>query len=148
MELKNKIKDRPSVIAHLEFLQNIMNRMSSNCSSAKALTAVIYTIIITLFLTIKRLDCIWWVGIIFSFFGALFDSYYLGLERTFRKQYTTFLYKLDNETILEEEIYNIKNKNTGYKHERFCETLDAIVSPSIIMFYGILMLISILLYLI
>lgn len=146
MKSKNEIKDRPSVIAHLSFLQNIMSRMSSNSSSVKALTSVIYTILITIFIAVKRIDYIWWVGILCSLFGAIFDSYYLGLEKTFIKQYNDFLIKINNNETIEKEIFVIKKKTSEYKFERICETIDSIISPSIIFFYGVLIIISILLY--
>ena len=49
------LKDHSSVVAYLEFLQNVISRMGGNSANIKALIAVIYTIFITILIAVKEL---------------------------------------------------------------------------------------------
>ena len=71
-----QLKDHPSVVAYLEFLQNVISRMGGNSANIKALIAVVYTIFITILIAIKELKGYWWVGIIIAVVGMIMDSYY------------------------------------------------------------------------
>lgn len=82
-----QLKDHPSVVAYLEFLQNVISRMGGNSANIKALIAVVYTIFITILIAIKELKGYWWVGIIIAVVGMIMDSYYLAFERMYRKRY-------------------------------------------------------------
>ena len=48
-----QLKDHSSVVAYLEFLQNVISRMGGNSANIKALIAVVYTIFITILIAIK-----------------------------------------------------------------------------------------------
>ncbi len=141
-----KIKDRPSVIAHLSNLQGIITRMSTNSSNVKALTTVIYTITTTVLVSLGKPDYICLIGILCSIFGWLFDSYYLGIEKVFRSQYTEFNKKLNKGELIEEELFEIPSRNVDFESEKFYKTLEALFSKSTILFYGVLILISLIIY--
>lgn len=81
-----KNKENPAVCTYLEFLQNAINRMSTNSGAIKALIVVVYTIFITIFIAIKEFDKYWWLGLIISIIGMLMDAYYLALEKMYRKK--------------------------------------------------------------
>lgn len=89
-----QLKDHPSVVAYLEFLQNVISRMGGNSANIKALIAVVYTIFITILIAIKELKGYWWVGIIIAVVGMIMDSYYLAFERMYRKRYNNFVKNL------------------------------------------------------
>ena len=144
-KVDEKIKDRPSVIAYLEFLQNVISRMGGNSANIKALIAVVYTIFITILIAIKELKGYWWVGLIIALVGLIMDTYYLAFERMYRKKYNKFVNKLNEGQIDEKEIYNMNPKSTDLKHEVFAVMLEAVTSFSVIGFYILFIGITILL---
>ena len=70
-----ELKDHSSVIAYLEFLQNVISRMGGNSANIKALIAVVYTIFVTILIAIKELNGYWWVGLIIAVVGMIMDTY-------------------------------------------------------------------------
>ena len=140
-----QLKDHPSVVAYLEFLQNVISRMGGNSANIKALIAVVYTIFITILIAIKELKGYWWVGIIIAVVGMIMDSYYLAFERMYRKRYNNFVKKLNENQIDEKEIYSMNPKNTDLKYEVFAVMLEAVKSFSVIGFYVLFIGITILL---
>lgn len=139
------LKDHPSVVAYLEFLQNVISRMGGNSANIKALIAVVYTIFITILIAIKELKGYWWVGLIIALVGMIMDTYYLAFERMYRKRYNNFVKKLNENQIDEKEIYNMNPKNTDLKYEVFAVMLEAVKSFSVIGFYILFICITILL---
>lgn len=139
------LKDHSSVVAYLEFLQNVISRMGGNSANIKALIAVVYTIFITILIAVKELKGYWWVGLIIALVGMIMDTYYLAFERMYRKRYNNFVKKLNENQIDEKEIYNMNPKNTDLKYEVFAVMLEAVRSFSVIGFYILFMGITILL---
>ncbi len=139
------LKDHSSVVAYLEFLQNVISRMGGNSANIKALIAVVYTIFITILIAVKELKGYWWVGLIIALVGMIMDTYYLAFERMYRKKYNNFVKKLNDGQIDEKEIYNMNPKNTDLKYEVFAVMLDAVRSFSVIGFYILFIGITILL---
>lgn len=139
------LKDHSSVVAYLEFLQNVISRMGGNSANIKALIAVVYTIFITILIAVKELKGYWWVGLIIALVGMIMDTYYLAFERMYRKRYNNFVKKLNENQIDEKEIYNMNPKNTDLKYEVFAVMLEAVRSFSVIGFYILFIGITILL---
>lgn len=139
------LKDRPSVIAYLGFLQDVISRMGGNSSNIKALIAVVYTIFVTILIAIKELNGYWWGGLIIAVVGMIMDTYYLALERMYRKKYNVFVDKLNNGQIDVKEIYKMNPKSTDLKYEVFAVILEAITSFSVTGFYILFIGITILL---
>lgn len=140
-----KLKDHESVIAYLEFLQNVISRMGGNSANIKALIAVVYTIFITILIAINELKGYWWIGFGIAVVGMIMDTYYLAFERMYRKRYNNFVKKLNDGQIDEKEIYNMNPKNTDLKYEVFAVMLEAVKSFSVIGFYILFICITILL---
>lgn len=140
-----KLKDHESVIAYLEFLQNVISRMGENSANIKALIAVVYTIFITILIAINELKGYWWIGFGIAVVGMIMDTYYLAFERMYRKRYNNFVKKLNDGQIDEKEIYNMNPKNTDLKYEVFAVMLEAVKSFSVIGFYILFICITILL---
>lgn len=139
------LKDHSSVVAYLEFLQNVISRMGGNSANIKALIAVVYTIFITILIAVKELKGYWWVGLIIALVGMIMDTYYLAFERMYRKRYNNFVKKLNENQINEKEIYSMNPKNTDLKYEVFAVMLEAVRSFSVIGFYILFIGITILL---
>lgn len=140
-----KIKNHESVIAYLEFLQNVISRMGGNSANIKALIAVVYTIFITILIAIKELKEYWWVGLVIAVVGIIMDTYYLAFERMYRKKYNNFVKKLNDGKLDEKEIYNMNPKSTDLKYEVLAVMLEAMKSFSVIGFYVLFVGITILL---
>lgn len=139
------VKDRPSVVAYLEFLQNVISRMGGNSANIKAVIAVIHTIFSTMLITVKTLKDYWWVGLIIATIGMIMDAYYLALERMYRKRYNNFVKKINEGQLDEKEIYNMNPKNTDLKYEVIAVMLESLKSFSVVGFYVLMMGVTVLL---
>lgn len=140
-----EIKNKESVIAYLEFLQNVINKMGENSANIKALIAVVYTIFITILIAIKELNGYWWIGFIIALVGMVMDTYYLAFEKMYRKKYNNFVEKLNNGQIEDKNIFDMNPKNTDLKYEVFAVMLEAVKSFSVLGFYVLFICITILL---
>ena len=139
-----ELKEKQSVICYLQMLENNVSRMSSLSGIIKASMCVVYTIFITILIAINKIDSYWWLGIVITIVCMIIDAYYLALERTYVNKYNKFLNKLNNGILDEEEIYDMKPKNTDLKCEIIAMTLSAFGSFSVYGFYSLFILISVL----
>lgn len=55
--------------------------MSSQSGIIKASMCVVYTILITIILSIEKMNNFWWLAIVLKIIGAIIDVYYLALEK-------------------------------------------------------------------
>lgn len=95
--------DSPSVIAHIEMLQGIINRMGDNSSNCKNMSIAAIVGILALS-NATDLHKLLFCGV---FIVALFiiDAMYLGLERNFKKQQKDFIKKIkENATVKPFEV--------------------------------------------
>lgn len=138
-------KNQASVVSYLESLQSVISRMGGNSANIKALIAVVYTIFITILIAIKELKTYWWIGLIIVFVGILMDTYYLALEKMYRRKYNDFVDILNDGHVDEKAIYNMNPKSTYLKYELFAVMLEAVKSFSVIGFYILFIGITILL---
>lgn len=138
-------KNQASVVSYLESLQSVISRMGGNSANIKALIAVVFTIFITILIAIKELKTYWWIGLIIVFVGILMDTYYLALEKMYRRKYNDFVDILNDGQVDEKAIYNMNPKSTYLKYELFAVMLEAVKSFSVIGFYILFIGITILL---
>lgn len=138
-----KNKENPAVCTYLEFLQNAINRMSTNSGAIKALIVVVYTIFITILIAIKEFDKYWWLGLIISIISMLMDAYYLALEKMYRKKYNNVVNDLNNGKLDEKQIYNMNPQNTELEHEVIAVMIESIKSFSILPFYSLFIALTI-----
>lgn len=142
MEKRLKLKNNPAVICYLEMLQNNISRMSNHSGIIKASMCVVYTILTTTTLSIDKLKNYWWIIIIIIIIGIILDAYYLGMEKIYVTKYDKFVENLNNLKLNVEEIYNMKPRNTGFKCELLAEILLSLKSFSILGFYFIFIIIT------
>ena len=138
-------KNQASVVSYLESLQSVISRMGGNSANIKALIAVVFTIFITILIAIKELKTYWWIGLIIVFVGILMDTYYLALEKMYRRKYNDFVDILNDGHVDEKAIYNMNPKSTYLKYELFAVMLEEVKSFSVIGFYILFIGITILL---
>ncbi len=140
------LKNQPSVTCYIEMLQNNISRMSNHSGIIKASMCVIYTIVITIILDMQDLNKYWWITISISIFMAILDSYYLALEKAYRDKYDMFIDKLNSNSIDPQEIYDMKPRTTSLKCEILARMFYSFKSISIFGFYGIFIILSIIIH--
>lgn len=117
--------------------------MSNQSGIIKASMCVVYTILVTIMLTIEKLKEYWWLIIILTILGMILDAYYLGMEKIYVSKYNEFIKKLNNEEIDVNDLYDMKPRNTNLKSELLAEMILSLKSFSILEFYLIFVIISI-----
>jgi hypothetical protein len=120
-----------AVQKYLEFLQSVINRMASNSNGCKTWCVTLVSAIIVIIADKAKPDYVWIAIVPIALFLFL-DSYYLGLERSFRDLYNTFINKLHAKSATETDVYKLTPNND------FFYTLRAGMSLSIWPFYGLL----------
>lgn len=119
--------------SHLEFIQGVINRLSSNTFLFKGWSITIIGAVFTAMIATNNNDFLWLIlGIVLMFWAI--DAYYLMLERGYRK-----LYKQVAETSSEKIDYGM---NIG-QFIKFSAWLEALRRPVLLLFYGVILMIII-----
>ena len=98
--------DSQAVQKHLEILQGVINRMAENSRSCKVWCVTLVAAILVLVARTGQADH----ALIALGPTALFyvlDSYYLALERGFRKTYGSFVRKLNEQQATTSDLYTV-----------------------------------------
>ena len=118
-----------AVQKHLEFLQDVINRMASE---SRALKTWCVTIVAAILFVVARTDASWCVTLIALLpavaFGGL-DAYYLALERMYRGKYDAFVGKLHGGQLSIKDLYVV---TPGKEPLQWWEALK---SKPVIVFY-------------
>ena len=146
-------KENPAVIAHINMLQGIINRMAENSRSCKQWCILVVSAILTIATKDtdlqSRLPLIYIVPVVMFCF---LDCYYLSMEKGFRDDMKVFVYRLNNGEDVGEKVFKVgkeyidcnDNVTCGIDILRikvvsfFCGLLRSFFSWSIIPFYGCL----------
>lgn len=135
--------DTNAVQSYLTILQGVINRMATNSANCKTWCITLVSAITVVTADNTKPDYIF-IGTIPILLFSLLDSYYLGLERSFRNSYNEFINKLHNGQAQVEDIY-IVNPDGGLG-KRIQSTLSALFSFSIGPFYILLILMLIIVH--
>ena len=138
------LKNEESVVNYTQMLQSNIARMSNHSGIIKASIGVIFTILMTILIGKDAIKEFWWISIVITMMAAILDSYYLALEKTYIDKYNNLIEELNKGIINEKSIYDMKPKNTNLRFEIIARMCESIFSFSIIGFYIILIIISIL----
>ena len=118
-----------SVEAHLNILQNVIQRMAGNSSSSKNWCITLVSAMLIVIVDKEKYSYLFLIFIpIFLFF--VLDSYYLGLEKGFRESYNKFVKKLHEDAVYREDLFEIKPEG-----KIVCLFFSSICSTSIWPFY-------------
>ena len=101
-------KDNAGVIAHINVLQGIINRMADNSKSCKQWCILVVSAILTL--STKDVDIqtrLFAICLIPLVMFCFLDCYYLHQEKGFRDDMEVLVYKLDNNEDVEKMIFRI-----------------------------------------
>ena len=124
----------PSVQAHLGILQNVIERMATNSTSAKTWCITIVSAIIVV-IADKNKPNYALIALIPTFlFGAL-DAYYLAMEKGFRSAYNEFVQKIHDGSLTTEDLFSVRPKGKPSQLQ-----LEALKSFSVWGFYSVLAL--------
>jgi UDP-N-acetylmuramyl pentapeptide phosphotransferase/UDP-N-acetylglucosamine-1-phosphate transferase len=101
---------------HLEFIQNIISRMNSNCAQAKTVNVTIVSALLAIYASTNNIIFIF-LGIAPTLLLGFIDSYYLLQERKFRGIYEDVA-GLKNRVRV--KLYEMPiEKYTGKLHKKF-----------------------------
>lgn len=100
-------EESPSVQMHLGILQNTIERMASNSTSSKTWCITVVSAMLVVVADKNKPDFALLSFIPIILFLAL-DTYYLAMEKGFRKSYNIFVRKVHEKTLVLEDLYSIK----------------------------------------
>lgn len=124
--------EKQSVLAYLNMLQGVINRMASNSANCKTWCVTLVSAILVLTIGKQKPGAILvaWLPLAMFF---LLDAYYLSLERDFRRIYEDFLDSMD-----EKKLFRLKPPSRA--SYRLGAILSCMLSFSAYPFYGVLAL--------
>lgn len=129
-EEKTHLTDVSSAVqAHITIMQEVIQRMAENSRSCKTWCITIASAVLILVVRIEK-PCYVLLALIPTVMFLLLDTYYLALERNFRKSYQTFVEKLHKGKPIANELYVVSP--TGSIVRQFFSSLS---SFSIWLFY-------------
>lgn len=138
-------KESSAIQKHIDILQDIITRMSSNSANCKTWCFGLVGAMLALFIQSEKSDCLW-IAIIPTILFYIADSYYVSLERDFRVLYTEFVDSINNGDINYKVIFVIKPMSS--LAHRVSALGKSLLSFSTSIFYILLMLIIIVLQII
>lgn len=118
-----------SKLKHLDFIQGVINRLSTNSFLLKGWSVILVSALFALSANNSNV-----AFILLAYFPALafwgLDGYFLGLERVYRKLYESVRAKPDNDIDFSMNIGDLK--------EGFKDWYDATFSKTLFIFHGTL----------
>lgn len=104
----NKLtEESPSVQAHLGILQNVIERMAANSTSAKSWCITIVSAILVVVADKNRPDYSL-IALLPAFLFLTLDAYYLGMEKGFRNSYNSFVKKVHSGLLTADDLFSVK----------------------------------------
>jgi hypothetical protein len=130
----NKIDfDSPAVVGHVQLMQGIINRMGSNSSNCKTWCVTLVSAIVLFVVDKNKAGHVWLAIVPIIFFAAL-DSYYLGLEWSFRTSYNSFIADLHAGRLQSSDIFVVRKLKGVFGY-----AIASLWSFSVLPFYTILL---------
>lgn len=117
---------------HLEFIQGVINRLSSNTFLFKGWSITIIVAVFTAMITTQNYDLMW-LSLVVTLIFWFIDAYYLMLEQSYRKLYNK---------VAETDIEKIDYKMNVKEYICFSAWIKAFKRPVLLMFYGTILVIA------
>ena len=133
--------ESPVVHSYLGILQNVISRMAAGSGSCKTWCITLVSAIVVVVATQETPNYIW-LALIPVLLFLFLDSYYLSLERTFRRTYNDFVKKLRAETAVSEDTFIVRPLSNWI--DITVSVCKALESFSVWSFYGMLVLVLVL----
>lgn len=144
--------DKEDVRQHLQMQQDIINRMAANSSNCKTWLITIIAALTALQITRNDIQSYGWLFIALCVMFWYLDSFYLGLEKVHRKKEKEFVDKVkeldmdaDLAPSLLPNIYNFSTADEEGKTHNVRHAFRAMWNSSTTPFYGLMIVLSILL---
>ncbi len=122
----------PSVQAHLQIMQSVINRMATNSASCKAWCITLVSAILVI-VADKGKPNFAYIALLPTFLFLALDAYYLALEKSFRASYNDFVRKVHAGQAVPDDLFAVQPKGSESAHQR-----AALASFSVWGFYGTL----------
>lgn len=127
--------ESPSVQSYVGILQGVMGRMASHSAACKTWCIALVSAVIVIVADKTGPDYVW-ISVVPIGLFFLLDSYYLGLERSFRIVYNAFIAKLHDGTARIDDVFVVTPVSGTWKTLR--TAAGAACSVSVWPFYLIL----------
>lgn len=143
------LKNNECIIAHVEMMQGIINRLADNSAKCKEWCfTLIGALIVFLFSGDNKAEINYKILYYIVGLFCFMDAYYLGLERNIKSNLKSFVEKLNNNnnTDIPQDIflsYGYKDKSPCWCKKlllHFCWSICSLCSFSIIIPYGLTLL--------
>lgn len=99
--------DSASIQVHLTIMQDVIQRMAANSSSAKTWCVTLVSAVLVI-VADKRKPQYAWIAMLPTIVFAALDIYYLALEKGFRKSYNIFIDKLHANSLEASDLYAVQ----------------------------------------
>lgn len=130
--MNNLNESSPSVLTHLNIIQNTIQRMATNSSQCKTWCITIVSAILVMVANNGKPESVW-IATLPTFLFFVLDVYYLGLEKGFVKSYNEFIEKLHQDSLHPKDLYSVESKGGRFENE-----IKALESFSVWAFYLVL----------
>ena len=121
--------DSSAVQKHLEIMQGVIARMAENSRSCKLWCVTIVAAVLVLVARTDEAQNVL-VALIPTALFLFLDSYYLALERAFRKSHETFVDELHGNKLRESEIFRVESTGMNW-----ILVIGSLISTSVWPFY-------------
>lgn len=122
----------PSVQAHLQILQVVINRMATNSSSCKAWCITLVSAILVI-VADKGKSNFAYIALLPTLLFLALDAYYLALEKSLRASYNEFVRKVHAGLAVPNDLFVVQPRGSESMHQQ-----SALASFSVWGFYGTL----------
>jgi hypothetical protein len=103
-----------AVQAHLSITQSVIQRMAANSSSCKGWSITLVSAILVI-VADKGKPQYTLIALIPTFLFLILDTYYLALEKMFRRSYNSFIDKLHKGDVLAQDLYAVSPSGNLFK---------------------------------
>lgn len=100
--------DSASIQVHLAIMQDVIQRMAANSSSAKTWCVTLVSAVLVLAAD-KGKPQYAWIAMLPTIVFAMLDMYYLALEKGFRRSYNAFIDKLHANALDASDLYSVES---------------------------------------
>ena len=107
--------ESPAVHSYLTILQNVIGRMATDSSACKTWCITLVSAIVVVVATEGKPTSIW-IALIPLILFLFLDTYYLTLERLFRRRYDSFIKKVQDGTVLVDDTFIVTPVESPGKH--------------------------------
>lgn len=132
-----------SVHHHLSLLQDVIGRMNTNSANCKTWCITLIAGMLVVLAEKENWHALWLL-VVPALLFSLLDAYYLALERAYREHYDETVTKLHAGTLEVRDLLVLSLR--GRRPDRPAALAAAALSPSIALFYGLLLVATLLLW--